>query len=71
MTRQPVPKKRTKERKCCYCGEKIEDGQPCAHSVSKGAKGIFLCWTCYDNGYCPIVVNGKVTGYDPPKEDVL
>lgn len=37
---------------CSYCGEKVERRHT-AHCAMKGARGIYLCMTCYDNGYEP------------------
>ena len=42
-----------KKKSCSYCGEKIEETERHYHSVTKGARGIFLCSACYENGYEP------------------
>lgn len=37
---------------CSYCGEKVERRYT-THCAMKGAKGIYLCMMCYENGYEP------------------
>jgi len=47
---------------CSYCGEKVERKHS-AHCVEKGARGIYLCMGCFDNGYEPELKrlkNGKL-----------